>query len=452
MNKIIAFACLLFFLVGCVPNNNSTMVTRQPDLLNNGTISEQSGSITPSIIEKTTEDVKKTKTRTPTIQKFVTPTTTLSQMEDMSVCLDNGRPAPPSKDFGINGNIVYRGPNGKGLYTVGGVPLVYSRFPVPQNQDYELWGFSPDGKTLAFLPIVQIKGLPHIINPIISLLNPNGRVENIAANMTPIKAEIPQGTYLYRWINKPGNWFTNNLINLNIEYAGETRTFTIHRVFDIVNNMWSEYLINNLPGQADYSEVGFSPDLTRALYTKYLQNDGSYQVVLWNLVNGKEIAHYPGAFPEWSGVRWSPDNSKATYISNLHEDISLFLVGRDSGERQEIQLPSLVKTGQITNPLSISWSPDSQFIAISSSLYPNNENVSSITYYIYDTKKHKLIYSCPSQGSGSDIYWSPDSKFIVPTDVINSTNELILYDIQTGGVIKIADNAIVGGWSDKFSK
>jgi hypothetical protein len=45
------------------------------------------------------------------------------------------------------------------------------------------------------------------------------------------------------------------------------------------------------------------------------------------------------------------------------------------------------------------------------------------------------------------LYWSPDSRYLIYSSLIFSP--VILIDTYTGVVIKLADKAIINGWSQK---
>jgi hypothetical protein len=380
--------------------------------------------------------------------------TAIQQQSDESIatCQNNGVLEKPPEGFGLDGVIVYRDQDGKGLYSVGGNPLTYSHLPVLENQEYILFGFSPDGKWLAYSPVQYKSGQPTLDHPTISLLSYTGEKMDHPVDMQTIQSELEKNDTLVQWNSFPAGWLNDRLIFLYIQYKVITRNFFLYGLLDPFLANWHQDLFSELPDLNPDTGIGFSPDLSRALYTTdALLADDHLRVVLWDLTKHQEIGRFPQRFRNMESARWSSDSSTGAYMSFLDGAVALYLVSRDGKKVREIKSPQPDNlSGEIIFG-GYFWSPDNNYLAITAGYHDKINDKWTNLFYIYDNTTDRFILECPIlEKYASTLYWSPDAHYIALTDQLAASVPLIVFDLQNGSMIQLADKAIVSGWSDQF--
>jgi hypothetical protein len=113
-------------------------------------------------------------TSSPTTQAIATGTPEFKE-GIIPVCSGEGKAVSLPEGFGVDGMLVYQLDYIQGLYTLGGKPLSRGQLPVDSDQEAIVYGFSPDGKRLAYA-LVHRGGYQGtwLETPYISLLSSSG--------------------------------------------------------------------------------------------------------------------------------------------------------------------------------------------------------------------------------------------------------------------------------------
>jgi len=381
-----------------------------------------------------------------TVESIGTPAPTSTKsyaIADIPVCPKSGVEILSSNNFGIPGTIVYQR-DFQGLYTVGGNPLVYSKLPVDEAQEFISFGFSPDGQWFAFSPLESSEnGDPIFESPKIILLSADGeRIEHTF----PVESftDELQIAHVLQGFSGYSHWINNTTIYAALYSMNPDPNTTRHindlpKVIDPFMGIWREDLLKALPAMSSSYAKGISPDLTRMLY---MSGDGLF---LRDLEKGVDIWH-DDLFAGFGALMfWSPDSQTVAY-ANLYafpEDKSVVLISRD-GLARSIMGGALPLTGLLVNDLQ--WSPDGQYIAL---LVWEGETTGE-SVIIYDFVAQKYLSRCPIRRSNDthpNLIWSPDNKYLA---YVGIDYPLILMNVQSGELIQLVDKARAVGWSDKF--
>ena len=386
----------------------------------------------------------------------ITPTYIGTQLDlDIPSCKNNGIPTDPPDGYGINGAIAYREQGQGGIQLVGGEPLIFTSLQVSQQSEYELLGFSPDGKWFAFSKINNHNGL-QVLNPLtIDLISADGKRFQHLVDLAEITKRIQPWDYAARWLNFPPGWLNDHLINFMIQYASNDRGIfnfeTLHAVLDPFEGIWQFGIIDELPDyDGQWGGPGISGDLTRVLYTTKADNSGLRWTVIWDLSNHLEISRYRWGFSQTKIARWSPNSAWAIYQDeNEHR---IYVIPRDGHLIQEILSPKSVTGEDSVQFYDYYWSPSSQSIALIGQKLFTKSGIEKQSLYIYDLLHKYYIFRCDMSINGfNGVYWSPDSRQIVLTYLYEPVFPVILIDIHTGNIFKLTGNSVVGGWSNQFS-
>jgi WD40 repeat protein len=437
--------CLLS-ITGCQSINVDADVTRsstQPLTPTENTF-YLSPSDTPTDPSNETLTVTVTPTVKPTNITYLTvgPSKTTGSVP---ICQGNGKVLPKPDNFSIDGTIVYHTYDMfSGLYTYGGNPLHQSQLPVDQSNSYEVFGFSPDGKWLAYMPIppgafeqLWEREFKWEYFDLFLLSDSREKIEH-KMDFSKFNLNMPKDEFSQQ--GPLGNvWINDHLIYTNLMSVTKEKSditgFHSHypAVFDPFSGTWYQELIAEFPDEG-ISKIAFSSDLSRALYYK-----PPNRIVLWNLSGKEVIWENNDLISSVSSLelKWSPDDSMAI-IANRYKKIpgifEFYLMTRN-GEINRIIANSNYPT-QDFYPIYIEWSPDSRLIAMS--------NFNEV--YIYDVGKDSYLFVCPFN-SPSNMIWSPNNRYLAMGEGFES---LRILDIENGNVIELIPYGIPVGWSATF--
>jgi len=365
-------------------------------------------------------------------------------VDDIPLCPKGGSEIESANNFSILGTIVYQ-KDFHGLYTVGGNPLIYSTLPVDEMQRILVFGFSPDGQWLAFSPL-EFSASGDLIaeTPKVVLLSANGERIGYTLSVEGFSSEL-QVAHVIQGFSGYSHWINNKTIyaalyTMNPDPHTSRHINDLPKVIDPFEGVWREDLLENLPEMTNSYAKGISPDLTRILY---LSGEGLF---LKDMEKGIDIWHDKDLFAVYGALMfWSPDSKTVAY-ANLFDSIesrTVVLISRD-GLVNTIMGSGLPLSGLLVE--DIKWSPDGHLLAV---LVWEGENKGDWVY-IYDHASEKFISRCPIANSTdmhANLIWSPDDKYLAYSAF---EYPLIIMDVQSGEIIKLAENANAVGWSDKF--
>jgi Tol biopolymer transport system component len=128
------------------------------------------------------------------------------------------------------------------------------------------------------------------------------------------------------------------------------------------------------------------------------------------------------------------------------DQIGVYVVERNGdNDRRITDFYDLYEYFQVS---MLRWSPNNRYLAFV--LWGSIESAQSTVIYIYDINSDQYVFECPVYELTEEfviLYWSPDSRYLIYSSLIFSP--VILIDTYTGVVIKLADKAIINGWSQK---
>jgi WD40 repeat protein len=362
--------------------------------------------------------------------------------EEVPVCQGEGQPSQPARSFGIDGAIVYQ-KDRQGLYTIGGAPLTRSQLPVDQNREYAAFGFSPDGKWLAYSPVAYSPEAGYFFDTFtIDLLSNTGEQIEHLMDVRGFLDELPEGerfeilgTFLSYWIDD--RLIYTHMYGTDPGSAVSGPPSSLPKVFDPFTGDWHLELTDDMPDRKVGEAIGFSPDLTRALYASNYR-----ELILWDLERQAVIWEDWDFKIEWfATISWSPDGSMvaASNGPTNKENRRLLLVSDDGAKVR------IIGGGDYPFfnfwPDRFTWSPNSQYLAVT-------DDVKQL--YLYDTKTNHYLYRCPIPGSDfgpDELVWSPDSRFIA---FGGRDMSLRVLEVKTGEVTTLLPDGIPVGWSATF--
>lgn len=425
-----------FALWGCEPS----FAEATPVDITTKTVSPISQANSTSMPTET--QISQLDTLEPTLAPTTVSSPTSTQMvsiEEIRTCPNQGMPVQLPDDFGLPGTILYQQYPGLGLFTVGSNPLVYSQLPVDETQAFEVFGFSPDGRWLAFSPVMFSEdGNIVFDNPSLILVSHTGeRIEHTLAT-NKFQTQIPENNHLSGF--GFGYWVNDSILYtyLNIEIPPDwvvSRYNGLSSIIDPFNGRWQLTLPSELPGLSSKGYLGFSPDMKRVLYQT---TDG---LMLLDLDEKTEIWSKQSAVPAGILIRWSPDSTMVAYAILDHDLNKMgFFVLADQGRREELIFGS--KFG--FNLWTFSWSPDSRYLAI-----VGRNELGENSLFVHDTSASQYTLYCPITGFDNvkSLHWSPDGDYIAYAGL---EGPLRVLNLQSGTVFEIAQNAIATGWSNEF--
>ncbi len=195
-----------------------------------------------------------------------TPSPTPITIDEIHTCQSEGVPAPLPDEFGFEGTMLYI--SDWGMYTVGGIPLIFSSEPI---FDFGVgWlgdTFSPNGEWLIYRPATSTIGLVSYQG---DWIENNLDFSDFSALADP--GYMISGVRAHSWIN---NELVHALIDFREIGEGDGH-YSYFAVLDPFTGNWRNDLVTRVP-QWNRGSLGFrlSPDLTRVLYW-----DDHYDLVL----------------------------------------------------------------------------------------------------------------------------------------------------------------------------
>lgn len=371
-----------------------------------------------------------------------------------SECLNDGLPQQLDSNFGFEGTMVYYDGELNGFYAAGGKPLGFSELPFRNTRVTDWVGFSMDGSWLAYAPV----------SPTLELLSVEGEPITTSIALGELYELVPEGSSLGGWGNH--EWINNELIMLNIAYRRPNQSMMNEQlimVLDPFRGLWRHDLITELPDFYEYSGAVFSPDLTRVLY---VANETPLKLVLWDMINHSRLwadeAYFDQGIFAFEGNRlamayakWSPDSSKIVFAGREDPASELpyaaqrgiYLLDRDGKHLQRLtnfnaELDTFFTYGY-------RWSSDNRHLAFFS--FQTRGPIREHRLYVLDAESGTITFSCPLVPEETEdrarLYWSPDGQFIGYSH--NHLSPLVFIDLRTGEIIRLADRAMIFGWSGR---
>jgi len=296
------------------------------------------------------------------------------------------------------------------------------------EQRIDSFASSPDQQTLAYKTYAS-SGIS------LSLTDALGKQKQIALTG---KADFS----LYSWLNnqqlllgKDGKWvILNPSTGQEISYS---------------NSDFPDYDTDN----AHDNWVTFDPSATMSIYKHS-------QIFLVNMKSKQITARITDGFDRTPVAAWARDGSEAAVVGttvvgkNGHDfGDDLFGVARDG---QITQLTFLSKQfGAWLDILSLSWSPDSRYVAFWMRL-PGKKDwqlavldtaTKTVSDYCITTDPYATMSGRPYLQGLSAPIWSPDGKqVIVELRAEGSTSSIVLVDTTQNIAFQIAQNAYPVGW------
>lgn len=386
-----------------------------------------------------------------TIKPSLTQTTEPNE-QVIPVCTGNGQILSPRSDIGIKGTIAYQKGNYQGLYTIGGTPLLQGT--IDSEQKVVVFGFSPDGNWLAYAPEESSSGETVVFGtPMMILLSAAGERIEQNMNVSGLEKELQdrccccQG---YKFFDSAGEWINNSLMYIHLGATSDIEGgmfSSLPKIFNSMTGIWEDNWLSSLPDlytimptRGGIHHIKISPDLSRILYPA--ESGG---IILRDLIHDTEIwSDKEFAVPWGEEIAWSSNSATVAAVNILYVgpgNRRLLLISRD-GEVTEIVNDAYPQPE--LEPVSLSWSPDSRYLAFF-------DRHSNVNLYLYDTQSDRYIYHCPLTGityGYPSLVWSPDSEWIAFSDMPEGSMQLL--NVQSGEAIELLENAIPLGWSEDF--
>ena len=462
MNTIVLFRTIIIHALLCLTLSSCVPVGTRDMNATSSPIAEiaPTATLTPVKIPTFTQVSPPTATNMVIPQPTVgltstwTPSPTPITIGEIHTCQGEGVPAPLPDEFGFEGTMLYI--SDWGMYTVGGIPLIFSSEPI---FDFGVgWlgdTFSPNGEWLIYRPAISTIGL---------VSYQGDWIEN-NLDLSDFNALADPGYMISRV--RAHSWINNELVHALIDFReiGEgDGHYSYFAVLDPFTGNWRNDLVTRVP-QGIRGSLGFrlSPDLTRVLYW-----DDHYDLVLADprqpegfIWKDRDYDYYT---IEYIPAAWSPDSQ---YIAYIGDDFGprnplevpgnwwgVFLLSRDGTERVSIT-PFLRQAG-LYFVETLRWSSDSRYLAFVAYFEGDDrlvpEGVERLELFVYDKNSSSFIIRCPiypeSGWTIPQVFWSPGNRYIaystrrsLPVNVI---------DLQTGQVVQIIDHGEVTGWSGIF--
>lgn len=426
------------------PSHQITQLSPAPS---SSTVIATSSTNTPSPTITSTKTSQSTPTISPTILISNTPTLTPSPITkllptNLSVLCSELEAESFENSMGLSGVIGGIIPLTADLQDVlsssiiiGGKPLQEKDFLPLKN--IEPIGFSPDGNWFAYQKYSTLKQeIPNPPEPAVYLLSSSGQT-----SIVPIPVPMQTMEKNSYWL---GTWVNDKIMLLQY-FAGPPEspgsfvpgTYTL---FDVFTGELHDQFFDNLPYWSGWSTIYFSPDTTRAVYISDPTSEIGTSIILWDIEQQKIVWYkkYAGErFDElYLGTRgffqtafWSPDSSEFVFTtgeqtSNNESVFSSYLVDRD-GKREKVLVNAPSRDGNIIN--GGLWSPDGRLIYY---YIPWSNRA-----YIYDLALDHNVEICIDSAGGAT--WSPDSRFLATTKEVNGQAYLILLNVYTGEVTSV---------------
>ncbi len=256
---------------------------------------------------------------------------------------------------------------------------------------------------------------------------------------------------LQRWTF---TWVNDRVVKVTAEY-GETKEGGngnyLYDFYDLSARNWWKNHLQNLPGRLPYRWIDLAPDGSHLLFVDETFNLKNWDIDQKQSTWTKAITPFIQLPPE---SQWSHDSKAVIYAAI--PDSKLKLLFSEEGKLTTICELVFSSAYKSFVPYYFRWSPDSRLLAISGTIYDDQDNTHKTMVYLYDTETSQYIYRCPlgetGQGSsGMDILWSPDGDYIVPLTSFDDTIPFRLYDLKSKLVYQVAEAGFAAfGWTYQF--
>jgi hypothetical protein len=366
-------------------------------------------------------------------------------------CLEEGVPRKPSEVDHFSGTVAYWDYDRQAYLAYDGISLQTVTLNVPiDGHSSRLLDFSPNGERLGYY---------ESLTPTVGFLTPDGRQIEHLLNYAELFAQAPEPGMLSSWGNHA--WVNDDLLQITANYrenedTPRTRSFSVFA--DVAQGRWQPDIVAELPTRLPWAAVALSPDLTRVLYVegtwKSIADDS--RLVLWDRENRSALwsssdpvnANFLDASYSLMALAWSPNSKRLAYIgpevvtATLNSGVHIL----DRDGKVHSLITDFSSRSKAFESNGLRWSPDGRFLAFSAAqMQPASDyEIAGRELYIYDTAIDKYVLRCPLTGEEYipyRLHWSLDSRYIAYT-----LPALIVIDIKTGAVFKLADRADVIGW------
>lgn len=318
---------------------------------------------------------------------------------------------------------------------IGG-PLLQAR-PFPPETAVRVIGFSPDGRWFAYMK--DDDSHPSGVEPFVYLLSVEGQQLKTALPLDMVAGKpylgfswISNELLMIQYISLPASGFGSYLVE---SYA----------IFNAFTGEDGQDILDGLPYRDQWQAPYFSPDMTRAAYLSQSYDQEGIFLILWDLsqqtilwatpfhsIFGGEETIGLGGFSQ--AIFWSADSqafiySAATQDDNSDEAYASYLVDRDGAEAR-----LLLHSADPTEVMSAGgfWSPDGRFVYTSSD-----------GGLIYDLAIDEIVAQCGNETSNR-VVWSPDSQYLASIIAHDDSTYLHLFHLYSGemrtlGKVKTVD-------------
>jgi hypothetical protein len=419
---------LLIFLAGCTPIIENHFASTGSPIPK---VTRMVTKVTPT--EKQTQSPspfptfpKPTAIATPIVKEII------QSYDDIPICASHGNPIPLPSHVSLSGTIIFQQGYYQGLYSLDGKTRKIVPVDPDSNQQFFVFGYSPDGEWLAYSPDFDTKDVekPPVVARI-KLISQNGQVIETSLDLSVFNGELQYGTQLVGF-SMDSHWINDRMIYATLYAAqphGAGPIYTYPTIIDPFSGTWENSLLNALPQR--YSTYGFdlSADLHYSISTSengILLTDLVHDSILWKEGDGPT----PNLMFRWLPNR---DSGVIARINDPFNETKMFLVS-EKGEETRITL-----SGDPDISLTfLSVSDDGRYVSVTAHS-PEKE------LFLYDIVQQKFILRCPFVGHlGIPIpVWSPESHYIAYLDPGSPVRVL---DIQTGSLYEIAQDFIVVDW------
>lgn len=379
--------------------------------------------------------------------------------ETVPMCQRHGVPQPLPDGFALQSTLVYQDSSTHGYYSLGGSPPAKSQVPIPGGDDNVYIGFSPNGKWLAFAPLnhedpSSPTGKTSLKTPILVLLSSEGQRIEYPLNANTRTFESRLGI---EWsadeyssiLPRPGSyWINDDLLSLLLLYIDPSDPYSsgyyVPRVFEVSSGRWLDEPQDGLPGRLADGQVRFAPDMSLTMY-EVRSGDGATGFVLLETGSGKSLwadSDYLAA--SYATIRWAPDSSQVSLYRSTYEPVEdrISLISRD-GSLSAIPNIGWARPGSRIGNLE--WSHNSHLVAFD--VGSNTAN----TLYVYDVLSKAYVLQCPLVGytqASPTLTWSPDSQSIaIGHSSLDEPKTLRLLSITTGEVLELGSYAVSLDWT-----
>jgi WD40 repeat protein len=424
ISKILQIAFLL--MAGCNLIPETEIVSTSTPVLKSTPTNEVTETASPS------PTVRPTNTR---IAPTVTPVVReISQnFEEIPLCASKGQPVSLPANTSLPGTIVFQRGSYQGVFTYDGKTQKVTQIDPDPNQEYFVFGYSPNGEWLAYSPSFSDENQeqePKIAR--IKLISTSGKTVETSLDLSVFDNEVEKIDPNYRLVDFTlgSHWVNDQLINGTLYSAkpGISHIYIYPKVFDPFSGSWESSLMDSLYERYPSYPFDFSPDLR---YSFYQAGTG---LRLTNLQDSSEVWKNKDGLIRDVKIRWVPNGDYAIAGMTEGPKLQRIILVSEKGEETRV---SLISENEIYFE-DFAASDDGRYIAVTTSF-------SDDEFLVYDVSQQKFMLRCPYVGPASITIpvWSPDSHYIAYQSK-NSPAQVL--DIQTGVVYEMKKNFIIVDW------